>query len=102
MEEPPGVTNSQHPTYVWKPHRTFYGFKQALHAWFNYFSIFYLKYEFIRSLVYPYLFVFHFEYDFLVLLYLMLCWWYITHEICRSSDVFLNNFFKNNYYYNTR
>jgi len=91
-KEPLGVTNPQHPTYVWKPHRTLYGFKQALHAWFDCFSIFYLKYEFIRSLVYLYLFVFHFEYGFLMFFY-SIYWWYIIHEICRSSDVFLNIFF---------
>ena len=46
MQQPPGMTDSQHPTYVCKLQRALYGLKQAPRAWFDRFSAFLLKYGF--------------------------------------------------------
>ena len=43
MEQPPGMVDLEHPTYVCKLQKALYGLKQAPRAWFDQFSFFLLK-----------------------------------------------------------
>lgn len=47
MTQPPSFVDPDHPTYVYKLQNSLYDFKQALHAWFNKFSVFLLNYNFL-------------------------------------------------------
>lgn len=59
MEQPPGMTDPQLPNHVWKLQQALYDKKQAPHAWFDPFSTFLLKYDFLCSFSDPSLYVFH-------------------------------------------
>lgn len=41
MTQPPSFVDPDHPTYVYKLQKSLYDFKQALHAWFDKFSVFF-------------------------------------------------------------
>lgn len=68
MEQPPGMIDSAHPSYVCKLQRALYGLKQAPRAWFDRLSVFLIKYGFYCSLADPSLFIFHSSTGILVLL----------------------------------
>jgi hypothetical protein len=68
MEQPPGMSDPQHPQHVCKLQRALYGFKQAPRAWFDRFSSFLLKYGFLCNLADPSLFTFHSDHGSLILL----------------------------------
>lgn len=68
MEQPPGMTGPQYPSYVCKLQRALYGLKQAPRAWFDRFSSFLINYGFFCSLADPSLFIFHSDLGSLILL----------------------------------
>lgn len=68
MEQPPGMSDPQHPTHVCKLQRALYGLKQAPRAWFDRLSKFLISYGFFCSLVDPSLFICHSSHGLLVLL----------------------------------
>lgn len=61
MEQPPRYVDSAHPSYVYKLHKSLYGLKQALRAWFERFTFHLLHLGFIASVVDSSLFIFHFS-----------------------------------------
>jgi hypothetical protein len=58
MEQPRGFIDSQFPSHVWRLHKSLYGLKQALRAWFTRLSQTLLDIGFVSS-VDSSLFVFH-------------------------------------------
>lgn len=68
MQQPPGMADPQHPTYVCKLQKALYELKQAPRAWFDRFSAFLLKFGFFYSLANHSLFIYHSEFGSLFLL----------------------------------
>jgi hypothetical protein len=60
-EQPRGFMDKTHPDYVCKLHKSLYGLKQALQAWFNRLSSFLQELGFVASLVDPSLFIFTYD-----------------------------------------
>ena len=58
MHQPPSYVDPNHPNYVCKLHKSLYGLKQALRAWFERFSFHLLHLGFTASVVDSSLFVF--------------------------------------------
>lgn len=59
MEQPQGFVDTQAPNHVCCLHKTIYGLKQALRAWFYRLSTILLDLDFIASLVDTYLFTYY-------------------------------------------
>lgn len=59
MEQPPGYVDHQFPNHVCRLHKSLYGLKQALRAWFDRFTSQLLHLGFKASMADSSLFVFH-------------------------------------------
>lgn len=58
MHQPPGFVDDQHPDYVCLLHKSLYGLKQALRAWFQRFASYVLRLGFHHSKTDSSLFIF--------------------------------------------
>ena len=59
MEQPPGYIDQQFPYHVCRLHKSLYGLKQALRAWFDRFTSRLLHLSFEASMIDSSLFVFY-------------------------------------------